>query len=544
MSLSGFWGPEKLMKKFFALAFFALLLASPAVLAAGLSELDFSEKKPMVVVVSPDWHDALLAANLAQRNGAALRFVQDLPQLQSLVEELEAPDSGSDTAIVLAKAGNELPSLSYRLRSTNLNVLDFSFHDYKDLMRQLSEREAGLQKAKRVVLVRDDFAFDALSSKLLSIAADAQLLFARGTGELHPETIAAIEKISPAEIFAVGAFDERVLSRLSKFEVRQVGGRDEFETSRRASALATTIAGGKGVFVPRQALITPGDVLEKSLLNSGWQQIFLVPFNGTYSLFQLSQVVNETGLDLLVGIGHGVADSGAYVRQRTGVRVMVRLGSVKTAGVEGQIVKRDIATALDGYVLPLPNYNGTISIASSTYSDTVSAGTGLLFAPQKKPAPPVTLHASYRNTGNIESPVSVSFRVFGEASETLATLQTAEQFVKPGEAVGFSAQWDGAPQEGKYSAEATAVINVYDGLAIGTQKMGFDLAWMMVWASLALLLLAVALLSFAAYYSHKASRKMKQMGALSDSVGNELDKMSRTLSKPAKEEKKNRGFDV
>jgi hypothetical protein len=78
----------------------------------------------VVVIVSTDWHDAIIAANLAQRNGAQVRFVQDLPQLQSLVEELEAPDSGTDTAIVLAKQGSELPSLSYRLRSTNLDLVD------------------------------------------------------------------------------------------------------------------------------------------------------------------------------------------------------------------------------------------------------------------------------------------------------------------------------------------------------------------------------------------------------------------------------------
>ncbi len=522
------------MKKtnaFFALAIMLLLFA-PQARADDLMQLDFSGKKAVIVAVSPDWHDAYLASILAQHYGMPVRFVQDMPQMQSLSDEL---DTGAfDTAIMLSKKGNELPSLAYRIRSANVNALEVQFSDYRELSKMVAEKIASEKSGiGYAIIVRDDFAFDALSAKYLSYVLDAPVLFAQKTGSLYPETLDAISSTKPGQVFLFGALGPGVQSSLSGVGTKTVGGRDEFETSRIAASLALDMAANRGKTIPRQAMITPGDILESSLLNSGNQPVLMVPYASTYSLLQLSQFVNETGMLLLVGIGQGVADSGSYVRQRTGVRVMVKLGRVRAQGNE-QMNKQDIVSALEGYALPLPDYNGTLEITPTSFAETVGESPSLFFG-AKKIAPPLVLHANYKNNGNIESPVSVLFSVVDKNGVQLARIESPEQNVAPGETKAFTAKWSDAPSEGAYDASVSATINIYDGLPVAVQKMQVEVRWFYVWFGLGALILLFALVSAAMYYSYRARENLMRVEKISGNVESELEKMSITLSKPAKE---------
>jgi hypothetical protein len=521
------------LKKTAPLIFLAILLLPLASLAGAesLSQIAFSEKRAAVVVVSPDWRDAYLASVLAQNYGMPVRFVQDLPQMQAFLDELAT--GAFDTAIVLSKKGNELPSISLRIRSADANVIESEFADYKSLSKDVAEKMAAGGRAGYAVIVRDDFAFDALSAKYLSFALGAPVLFSRGTESIHGETLEALSATKPAKVYVFGSMGPAALSQLSAYEFEQVGGRDEFETSRKSASIAMGLGPLMGKQAPRQMMITPGDILDQSLLNSGNQPILIVPYSGTYSLLQLSQFVNETGALLLVGIGQGVADSGAYVRQRTGVRVMVKLGRVRAQGTE-QMNKRDIVSALEGYALPLPNYNGTLEVAPATFADTVGAGGEFLFG-AKKTAPPMVLHARYTNNGNIASPVTVSFSVSDKNGISMARFESEELVVQPGQTREFSTKWADAPSEGTYGAEAFATINVYEGVAAGAKKIGVELNWFNVWFGIGALILLAALAATAVYYSYLAREKLKRVEKMSGGMKGELEKMSIKLSEPAKD---------
>ena len=524
------------MKKHaFALLFSLLLLPllfAPLAGAESLSQIEFSGKRAVVVAVSPDWRDAYLASILAQNYGMPMRFVQDLPQMQALSDELAT--GAFDTAIVLFKRGNELPSISMRIRSSDINVIEVEFSDYKSLSKDVAEKiTASHGGAGYAIVVRDDFAFDAFSAKYLSFVLGAPVLFAKGTDGMHEETLAALASAKPAHVYVFGSISPQAVSKLAGFDTERVGGRDEFETSRASVTLAMDFATLRGKPVPRQMMITPGDILEQSLLNSGNQPVIMVPYLGTYSLLQLSQFVNETGTLLLIGIGQGVADSGAYVRQRTGVRVMVKLGRVRAQGTE-QMNKRDIVSALEGYALPLPNYNGSIEVGPSTFVDTVGAGGEFLFG-LKKIAPPMVLHARYTNNGNIESPVSVAFSIVDKNGISMARFESEELTVKPGQTSEFSAKWSDAPSEGIYDAHAAATINVYDGLPAGAKTLEIELKWFYVWFGLGIIILLAALAAAALYYSYRAREKLIHVEKISGNVGAELEKMSHKLSGSAKD---------
>ncbi len=452
----------------------------------------------VVVVASDDWRDVYAASIYAQEKGYNLRYIQDSRQVRNFIDELL---SINPTQVeLLARSDGPVPSLGYQLRQQNIDVRDVSYSDHIELAAQLAEK----LRSKELILVRDDFAFDALSARYIAYTRNAMILYVRKIHEVPPRTLDAISTLQPDQIFAVGRLDAGVLELLKPFPVKVFNGKDEY---------ATTVLANQYAFEqkkPEQAILTTGDILEVTLLNPRENPVLLVPADGTYSLVQTSDLIKSTGMSTMLGIGQGIATAGYFIKDRTGARIYVKFGSISTGGPDTAFERRDIEMNLQGYRLPQPRYSGRLLNLQADYASSLGRTTGAVLESQRRPAPAVLFAATFENAGNVELPVYGLFTIRDSSGRTITTLKTDTIAVDPQQRLDFKVDWNNPPAEGSYDVEATFFTDVYAGITFPSKVITLDLRWLFVWLSLFLFALVLILLLVMLYYSDRLLRDLRE----------------------------------
>lgn len=475
-----------------------------------------------VLVATDDWREAYAASLYAAAKGYPMRFVQDAVHLRGAIDELQTLKL--DTVELFSRKDGPVPSVGNQLRGMDLDVRDFTYEDAYALSALLAER----LQAKTVIVVRDDFAFDALSARYLSYAEHAPILYVHRVQDVPDSVRSAIAQLQPAKTYALGRLEPGVLDALKPYGLQAFNGKDEYATNNLVNLYALGL-GGK----PPQAILTTGDILETTLLNPNDNPFLLVPVDSSYSLIQTADLISKQGWDHLLGIGQGIASPGYFLKDRTGVRIYVKFGSLSTndgAGFE----RKDIQLQLEGFRLPQPQYTGKIVDLAADYAGTIGKTTGALLLSREKPAPSADFSATFENGGNIEIPVYVLFTVRDNAGKTLTTLQSEVATVYPGERRVFTVHWENPPAEGTYTVEAAFSTDVYQGITFPSRTISLDLKWLFVWLALLVFALVFILLLVLAYNSNKLLRDLKDFTSASSKVRLALEELMAKITKAFK----------
>ncbi|MBI5224696.1 hypothetical protein HY989_02405 [Candidatus Micrarchaeota archaeon] len=504
---------NKTLRLIFAIA---MLLANLPLFAhaAGSSELPgsmFDKVEPTIVIVNSNkWQDVYLAGIYANLNSLPIRFIQDPFRTRDFMSELSAVKV--TTVYLFSRKDNTVPSLSYLLHSRNLDVREVVFEDHQDLSAKLIDKFS----PKSAIVVRDDFGFDALSAKFLSNKLQIPVIFSKGTDEMDGRVFNSLKNNGVSSLFLIGRASPQLDEKLRDFSLQKLQGRDEYDTS---NIVSEYIAGD---IESLQGVITTGEILELSLLSIKDQPIFIVPDFGTYSLTRTANVIKKTRIQALLGIGKLITDSATWMRQTTGLRVIVKFGTVYARPEDEGFVRKDMSAILDGYELPRPVYDGFLSEIVPSYTDPFGPSTGAMIN-GNTPAPPVEFLSYFRATGNIDFPAYIVLTVKDEANVTLATLQSPTQMMKPKQDNVFKVKWGNAPSEGKYFVEGRVFGEVYEGINFAPKERDFDLRWIFVIINILLLILALIALVLAIYSSHVISRDIRSFGGIYKRVSEELD---------------------
>ncbi len=466
--------------------------------------------EPTVVIINSNkWQDAYLVAVFANLNYLPVRFIQDPFQTGDFMHELSS--HRFTKAIVFSRKDSTVPSLNYLLHAQNIDVRETVFEDHHDLSAKILER----LPEKKVIVVRDDFAFDALTAKFLAQELHAPVIFSKGAEEMDGRVMQALEGVGPSEVYLVGRESLKLEERLGRYNLVKLQGRDELDTN---NIVNEYLMEGKKL---NQAVITSGDIFELLLMNVKEQPIFLVPNFGTYSLVRTGAMVTDSEMKVLLGLGQFISEAGSWLNQRTGVRVMVKFGTVSTRGQEGGMVKKDISIELNGYQLPTPLYTGKVVEVNPVYAEPLGPSTGALIA--GKEVPPVEFRNVFENSGNIDYPAYIILEVRDETNAIIATLQSETQMVYPDRPNIFIIPWENPPAEGVYKVQARAFGEVYEGINFAGKDVEFDLRWLFVFINILLVLLAVLMLALAVYSSHMLSRDIRHYGGIYQKAIGELD---------------------
>jgi hypothetical protein len=405
------------------------------------------------------------------------------------------------------------------MRTQNLDVREIVFDDHFDLSAKLLD----MAKPQKAILVRDDFGFDAISSKYMANKLKMPVIFSKGPEGMDGRVIDALKKNKVSEIYLVGRQSTQLETSLSEFKLNKLQGRDEFDTNNIVNEFIV-----KEVPV-QQGMIVTGDIWELSLMNVIDQPIFLVPEFSTYSLTKTANIITKANLLVILGVGRFVTESGQWLKQRTGAKLIVKFGSVKTSQGDEGFVKQDMTIRLDGFEMPIPKYDGRIIEIYPSYTDPLGPSTGALIA-RDKPAPPVEFITTFEATGNIDFPAYIILEVKDENNKTLATLQSERQMVYPKRENVFRLKWDNAQSEGKYFVIGRVFGEVYEGLTLPGKEIDFELRWIYVIINLLLLLLAILMLVMVAYWSQVLSGDIGRLGGIFRRAGEEFDKLAKYVN--------------
>jgi putative cell wall-binding protein len=490
---------EKIFAKLFFLVFFISCV---------------SAAKTIVVVNSEDWHDAYLASIYAGANGLDVKYVREAIEAQDVVDSLSGMNVNK--IVFFTKSTNPLPTLASVLQVINVELDQTTFFDREDLGAELVKR----MHSDTVIVVRDDFGFDAFSAKFLSFVLKAPVVFvADGIERIPPKVLDAIVAAAPREIILVGRLKPFVETQLSGLNIKRVSGRDEFENS----VLLNKLAYEKSR--PGQGVITHGFVLDSTLMNSV-QPIIIVPEQGTYYLLNVAEFVKTGGISYLLAIGRGISEAGYFLKERTGARILLKLASVRAGEMREAEVHKDIFTALTGYDLPIPLFAGNVT-DFSVGGGSIGSLTGFFAFFNPKITVPIDIKTSFANKGNIEFPVYFVARVFDKDNKTIVALQSEKEFAYPRKELELKTVWKEA-EPGTYMVEGTIYGDVQNGIVFQTLRQTFDVTLIAILLPTVLLLLIVFSLAGDAY---AAARLRSGLKALQES-GRKLEaEFGRTIEK-------------
>ncbi|HLC48369.1 MAG TPA: hypothetical protein VJI13_04815 [Candidatus Norongarragalinales archaeon] len=503
------------------LAVFALMLLSQAGAEEGViipGVTDAMGERTIVAVNSIKWQDAYLASVYANLQQLPMRYIQDPFQTSNFMQELST--NKLQRIYLFSRKDSAVPSLIYLLHSQNLDVRETTYEDHKELSAKMLE----LLPSDKVIVVRDDFAFDAISAKYLSQTLQAPVIFSDGAEGMDPRVLAALKAASPSEVYLIGRQSDGLEKILTDFKLIKLQGRDEFDTNNIVNEYA---AGG---IKYEQGVITPGDIYELTLMNIRDQPIFLVPDFGVYSLPRTAGIITDANMKVLLGIGRLVTGPAQWLHERTGAKVLIKFATVRTNPADAGMVKSDVNINLEGYNLPVPKYDGKITDVDPAYAEPLGPATGALVQSNRPPAPPVEFRSYFENTGNIDFPAYVILEIRNAAGELTTTLRSERQMVYPKRQNVFRVRWDSPPAEGSYSVDAKVFGDVYEGLNLPGVKKQFDLSWMIVLINLLLLLIAMLVLAAAIYSSHVLSRDIRSFGRLYAKSIEQFDSLTKFIS--------------
>ncbi len=488
----------------------------------------FAQENPrgtLVFVNSPAWQDAVILSHYANAKNHHYKFLVGNEELDRLLEEVYALKAS--TALLFERKTSGLPAISISLRSGGYRVKETAYSDHHELAKIVLEK----MKPSSVVLVRDDFAFDALSSTYLARGLGTTVVFARGTASLPAGLAVSMEINGVKKVFAVGNLQESVFSQLAGFEVVKLGGRDEFEVTRAVNDYAFRLK-WPGV----QSIITTGDVIESTVLAAHDYPVYVVPEISIYSLPQLSELLNKTQQKAVVGVGQNVLNAGEWLKAASAVKLVLKVSKVMPPKGTAAFVRKDLVNALQGYQPPLPNYTFEVS-GEATYANllsTTESGRLTVFelvdlVSSPKPAPPVTLKAIVSNLGNAELPILVSFRIIDLQNNVVATIPVENPaIVKAGEKKSVIAFWTDPPAEGTYRVEVSAFADIYEGIRKTSQQASFDLLWRVMWINLLLIMLVLAFASLTVLYSRRLVYRETEASAVVKNITDLLEKVTQT----------------
>ncbi|MFH0971129.1 MAG: hypothetical protein V1835_01030, partial [Candidatus Micrarchaeota archaeon] len=248
------------------LALLVLALAIPAAAAEEFELPNTNTEPTMVIINSNKWQDAYLASIYSTLNGYNLRFILDPFQTNEFMQELST-NRQITKVILFSRKDSAVPSLTYLLHSQNLDVREYAFEDHHDLGVQM----LGMIPSEKVVVIRDDFAFDALSAKYLAQELKAPVVFSKGAEEMDGRVMDALNSRRTSTVYLVGRPSPKLEAMLANFNLNKLQGRDEYDTNNMVNQLAL----GDQKMV--QGTITTGDMYELALMNLINQPIFLVP---------------------------------------------------------------------------------------------------------------------------------------------------------------------------------------------------------------------------------------------------------------------------
>ncbi len=457
----------------FATALFALLASSLA------------WSSSVVVVSADDWQSAFLASTFSQYDGFPIRLLSDPTRADELLEDVASykPDS----IYLFSSEASPAPALAYKLRSLGASMQEIQFKNHYDLAGAIAART----DCSNAVIVRDDFAFDALSAKHFAKKHDACVFFSKGASELPGETLAGISAARPQKIFVVGLLSQQIDQRLSEFQTERISGRDEYETSQ-ALFLAS-------VETADQAIITTGSVLDSTLLNNYDFPVLLVPLNGTYSLFKTVTLLKNAGTRHLLAIGRGISDTASWLRERADTKVLVKIGTMRATGYDKDMVNQDVSSVIqDGYSLPMPVRSGRMLGVRTDTFQLLDPITGNAIAGNARAAPPLYVDAEFENSGNIEYPVTLLVQVFDQDGVLIKSFESEARLVAKGSRTSFSARWDEPPSEGNYRVVASAHSDLFEGIDFSDSRAEAGVTWASFWLKTALFAFIFCLFAFVA----------------------------------------------
>jgi hypothetical protein len=298
--------------------------------------------------------------------------------------------------------------------------------------------------------------------------------------------------------------------------LKKYQGRDEFDTN---NIVMEFIAQPNQY---NQAIVTTGDIYELALMNVRGQPIFLLPESGSYSLARTAAIISKSSYNVMLGVGKLVSEGGTQLRQRTGAKLIVKFGSVRTKTQDQGFVRKDVSINLEGYDLPMPKYDGKITEINPIYTDPFGPATGHMIA-RDRPAPPVEFNINFEDTGNIDFPAYIILEIRDESGALVKTLQSQRQMVYPKKPNIFKFNWEDAPAEGKYSLDAKVYGDVYEGIQLPGKKGEFDLRWLYVLISLLLLVVALVMLMLVAYSSHVLHKDIFLFGGLAKRATEQME---------------------
>ncbi|MFH1443292.1 MAG: hypothetical protein ABIG96_04630 [Candidatus Micrarchaeota archaeon] len=510
------------MKRLSIIALFLLLMAVVPLMQAAdevdLTGLGSNYLEPTIVVINSNkWQDAFLVTMYANLNKMPIRFIQDPYQTKDFLGELA---SNRVTKIFLfSRKDSTVLSINYLLKTQNLDVRETQYVDHQELSVKMLE----LVPSDTIILVRDDFAFDALTAKFLALQLNAPIIFTKGPEDMDPKVLDALRALRPKEIILVGRPSEKLEALLANFNVRKFQGRDEFDTNNIVSVYALD-----GMEL-QQAMVSTGDIFDLALMNVRNQPIFLVPESGTYSLQKTAKSIADTKMTAILGIGQLVTESGSWLRDTAKVKFIVKYGSIRPRAEDEGFVRKDLAINLEGYQLPIPKYDGKITEIDPHYADPFGSATGAMIS-RDRPAPPVEFRVNFDATGNIDFPAYVILEVRDETDTVVKTLQSERQMVYPKRNNLFTLNWPDAPKEGKYTVNAKVFADVYDVIELPGKKGEFELAWLYVAIALLLLIVAVLMLALLVFSSHVLSRDIFLFGGAYKKAAEQVDSIIRSIN--------------
>ncbi len=502
--------------------------AAALVLLAGFANAQAANPEATVLVLnSPSWQDAVIAAQYAYVEGYKFKYILGNEDLNNLVQEVYGLRVSE--ARLYYRRTSELPALGISLQSIGLSVKTAAYRDHHDLAIQLMQQ----MKPNAVIITRDDFALDALSSTYLARALGAAMVPSEGTLGPKQDAIDAMRRAGVRKVIVVGNIEEARILQLADLDVTFIKGRDEFETSRKVNEYAFKIR------VPgRQSLVTTGEVLENTLLYRHDYPIYVVPEVSVYSLPQLAALLNQTRTEAVVGVGQSVINAGEALKKAAGVRFIVKLTKIKPH-LGAAFVREDLLNVLRGYPAPLPNYTFEVTGINPDYADLFGTSTGhaiiLDLAGQlssPKPAPPVTVKVTLRNNGNIEVPLNLIVRVVDADNQAIAVLRPTDIITVPAhESRVVPLLWPNPPAQGTYTLNANVFADVYEGISKDAAPVQFSLLWMTVWINLLLLVIAALTALFILHYSRKLRKAAKEETTIAKGIGETVDKVAADIEK-------------
>jgi hypothetical protein len=460
------------------------------------------DSSTLVVVNSAQWQDAVTASSFARVMGYQFAYFLGTETLSQVSEAVLGYKASS--VILFDSDQSELPGVSVSLRAMGQTVNEYPFASHDDLAQIV----LSLMHPQNVILVRDDFAADAISSTYLSQVTKSPILFSNSLGGPTQELQQSLITNNVEKVYAIGGVDTSALP--PSMDVVPINGADQFATSQLVNSYADQIAPPGP-----QSYITIGDIVESTVFDSTGSQVFMVPADSLYSLPQLAKMLNTTGTKALVGIGLATNPPGTYLQQATNDRFVIKAGHFNPPD-EQSFVQENLQGPLPGYPTPQIDYSYNLSSVAVSIGNLYDVTTGhflffdLFNSVQKSTAaPPVILEATLDDNGNVQIPVQVFFTVTDTNGNVITTLQGPTTTLEPEIDTVVSAFWANPPSTGNYNLQVRTFANVYGGLS-QNDTAPFLVDWDQVYLSIGLLLLFLIIVLTIGWFAMRSREQEKE----------------------------------